>query len=208
MTAAAQSVRGFYAVLDRDDPKLARQLVGPGGAKVLQIRLKPGTADEQLRLARLAREICDAHGALLIVNDRIDVALAARADGVHLGQTDVPLVEARRLAPKLLIGVSTHDLAQVRAAVAGGADYLGYGPVYATRTKANPDPVQGLAALRAAVTAAGKIPIVAIGGITPNHARDVYATGAAAICAIRAVNEAADVVAAALGLAPTPSPGL
>ena len=208
MSAVAQRVRGFYAVLDRYDPKLARQLVGPGGARVLQIRLKLGTADEQLRLARLAREICDAHGALLIVNDRIDVALAAGADGVHLGQTDVPLAEARRLAPKLLIGVSTHDLAQVRAAVAGGADYLGYGPVYATRTKANPDPVQGLAALRAAVTAAGKIPIVAIGGITPHHAQDIYAVGAAAICAISAVNEADDVVAAALGLAPTPSPGL
>jgi thiamine-phosphate pyrophosphorylase len=202
------NLRGFYAVLDRDDPELARQLVGAGGAKILQVRLKPGTADEQLRLARLAREICNDHGALLIVNDRIDVALAAGADGVHLGQTDVPLAEARKLAPKLLIGVSTHDLAQVRAAVAGGADYLGYGPVYATRTKANPDRVQGLSALRAAVTAAGETPIVAIGGITPTHARDVYAAGAAAICAIRAVNEAADVVAAALGLAPTPAPGL
>ena len=161
-----------------------------------------------MRLARLAREICNERGALLIVNDRIDVALAAGADGVHLGQTDVPLAEARKLARKLLIGVSTHDLAQVRAAVAGGADYLGYGPVYATRTKANPDPVQGLAALRVAVTAAGETPIVAIGGITPAHAQDVYAAGAAAICAIRAVNEAADVVAAALGLAPTPAPGL
>jgi thiamine-phosphate pyrophosphorylase len=202
------NLRGFYAVLDRDDPALARKLVGAGGAKILQVRLKPGTADEQLRLARLAREICNAHGALLIVNDRIDVALAAGADGVHLGQTDVPLAEARKLAPELIIGVSTHDLAQVRAAVAGGADYLGYGPVFATRTKANPDPVQGLVALRAAVAAAGDIPIVAIGGITPIHAQDVYAAGAAAICAISAVNEADDVVAAALGLAPTPAPGL
>ena len=201
-------MRGFYAVLDRDDAQLARQLVGPGGAKILQVRLKPGTADEQLRLARLAREICDEHGALLIVNDRIDVALAAGADGVHLGQTDVPLADARKLAPKLLIGVSTHDLAQVRAAVRGGADYLGYGPIYATHTKANPDPVQGLAALRAAVVAAGEIPVVAIGGITPRHAQEVYATGAAAICAIRAVNEADEVVTAARAFAPTPAPGL
>ncbi|MEO8845107.1 MAG: thiamine phosphate synthase [Kofleriaceae bacterium] len=207
-------MRGFYAVLDRDDPELARQLVGAGGAKILQVRLKPGTADEQLRLARLARAICDEHGALLIVNDRIDVALAAGADGVHLGQTDIPLAAARALAPKLLIGISTHDLAQVRAAVAGGADYLGYGPVYATRTKANPDPVQGLAALRAAVTAAGPTPIVAIGGIAPGHAREVYAAGAAAICAISAVNDAGDagdagdVVAAARAFAPTPAPRL
>lgn len=201
-------VRGFYAVLDRDDLQLARQLLGPGGAKILQVRRKPGTADEQLRLARLARELCDQHGALLIVNDRIDVALAAGADGVHLGQTDVPLAEARSLAPKLLIGISTHDLAQVRAAVAGGADYLGYGPVYATRTKVNPDPVQGLVGLRAAVAAAGAIPVVAIGGITPSDARGIYETGASAICAIRAVNEADDVVAAARAFSPTPAPEL
>lgn len=199
-------VRGFYAVLDRDEPQLARELLGPGGAKILQVRRKPGTADEQLRLARLARAICDQYGALLIVNDRIDVALAAGADGVHLGQTDVPLAEARTLAPKLLIGISTHDLVQVRAAVAGGADYLGYGPIYATRTKANPDPVQGLGGLRAAVAAAGAIPVVAIGGITPSHVRDIYAAGASAICAIRAVNEADDVVAAARAFSPTPAP--
>ncbi len=201
-------LRGFYAVLDRDDLELARQLVGPGGAHILQLRLKPGSAYDQLRLARLAREICDEHGALLIVNDRIDVALASGADGVHLGQTDVPLAEARALAPKLRIGISTHDLAQVRAAVAGGADYLGYGPVYATRTKANPAPVQGLVALHAAVAAAGAIPVVAIGGITPSHVRAVYAAGASAICAISAVNEAEDVVAAARAFSPTPAPEL
>ena len=195
------TIGGFYAVLDRDDIELARRLVGPGGAKILQVRLKPSTAEEQLRVARLARRICDEVGALLIVNDRIDIALAAGADGVHLGQSDVPIAEARRLAPDLMIGVSTHDLAQVRAACAGGADYLGYGPIYATRTKLHPDPVQGLEALRAAVSAAAPIPIVAIGGISPRDAREVYATGAAAICAIHAVNEAIDVTVAALAFA-------
>jgi thiamine-phosphate pyrophosphorylase len=192
-------IRGFYAVLDRDDPALARTLLRV--ARVLQVRLKPASAAEQLAVARYARVLCDEVGALLIVNDRVDVALAARADGVHLGQTDVPLAEARRLAKHLVIGVSTHDLAQVAAAVAGGADYLGYGPVYATRTKANPDPVQGLAALRAAVVAAGTTPVVAIGGITPEHAGEVYATGAAALCAISAVNDASDVLAAARSFA-------
>ena len=181
---------GFYAVLDRDDPQLARDLVGPGGARVLQIRLKPGDARDQLALARVARTICDAAGALLIVNDRIDVALAAGADGVHLGQTDLPLADARRIAPKLIIGVSTHDVAQVQAAVAGGADYLGFGPIFATRTKVNPDPVQGIEGLRAAVAVAREIPIVAIGGIQPQMAAAVYGAGAAAICAISAVNDA------------------
>jgi len=186
-------VSGFYAVLDRDDEALARALVSV--ARVLQVRIKPGDAADIVRVARMARRVCDEAGAKLVVNDRIDIALAVGADGVHLGQTDLPLADARRIAPTLAIGVSTHDLAQVRAAA--GADYLGYGPVFATRTKANPDPVQGLEALRAAVDAARGTPVVAIGGITPADAASVYATGAAAICAISAVNGAPDVVAAA-----------
>src|SRR4051812_2171511 len=127
------AICGFYAVLDRDDAALARALVGE--ARVLQLRIKPGSAadaGELVRIARMARRICDDAGAALIVNDRVDVALAADADGVHLGQTDLPVAEARRIAPELWIGVSTHDLAQVRAACEAGADYLGFGPVFAT----------------------------------------------------------------------------
>jgi thiamine-phosphate pyrophosphorylase len=97
--------------------------------------------------------------------------------------------------------VSTHDVAQVRAARDAGADYLGFGPIFPTRTKQNPDAVQGLSGLRAAVTAAAGRPIVAIGGITPSHAADVYAAGAAAICAIAAVNNASDVAHAARRMA-------
>jgi thiamine-phosphate pyrophosphorylase len=192
------AVAGFYAVLDRDDEDLARALLSV--ARVLQLRIKPETpvpAGELVRIARRARRWCDEGGAALIVNDRIDVALAAGADGVHLGQTDLPLAEARRIAGSLWIGVSTHDVDQVRAACAGGADYLGFGPVFATKTKRNPDPVQGLSGLRAAVAEARGIPVVAIGGITPGDAAAVYATGAAAICAISAVNDAADVTTAA-----------
>jgi len=194
-------VRGFYAVLDRDDQHLARQLVGPGGARVLQVRIKPAAAHDVLRVARMARRVCDEAGAKLVINDRLDVALAVGADGVHLGQTDLPLVDARELArDRLAIGVSTHNVEQVERAVLRGADYLGFGPVFETRTKANPDPVQGLAGLRAAVAAARGVPIVAIGGITPATAASVYAAGASAICAISAVNEAADVVDAARAL--------
>jgi len=188
------AIRGFYAVLDRDDEALAEALVS--SARVLQVRIKPrrGRPDpaEVVRIARMARRICDAAGAALIVNDRIDVALAAGADGVHLGQADLPIGEARRISRDLWIGISTHDLAQVRAACEAGADYLGFGPVFATATKANPDPVQGIAGLRAAVAAAAGRPVVAIGGITAANVDDIYGTGAHALCAISAVNDARD----------------
>lgn len=188
------AICGFYAVLDRDDEGLARALVSE--ARVLQVRIKSSTgscdAAELLRIARMARRVCDNAGAALIVNDRIDIALAVEADGVHLGQSDVPIGDARRIAGDLWIGISTHDLAQVRAACEAGADYLGFGPVFPTTTKHRPDPVQGVAGLRAAVAAAGGRPVVAIGGITPANVVEIYRTGAHAICAISAVNEARD----------------
>jgi thiamine-phosphate pyrophosphorylase len=193
---------GFYAVLDRDDEQLARTLVGPGGAKILQIRIKPGETRDIVRVAKLARRICDEAGALLVINDRVDIALAVRADAVHLGQTDLALPDARAIAgDRLAIGISTHSLHQVEAAVAQRPDYIAYGPIFPTTTKQNPDPVQGLDALRVAVEAAGTIPVVAIGGVTPGHAAEVYASGASAICAISAVNNAADVTAAARSFA-------
>jgi thiamine-phosphate pyrophosphorylase len=203
-----EHIRGFYAVLDRDDEALARSLVGVGGARVLQVRIKGASASELLRVAKMARRVCADAGAMLIVNDRVDVAMLARADGVHLGQTDAPIEMARTLGARI-VGISTHDVAQVERAVAAGADYLGFGPVFATATKANPDPVQGLAGLRAAVAAANGTPIVAIGGITPAHAADVYAAGAAAICAISAVNNGADVgaIARTMGIAREPRVG-
>ena len=191
-------VRGFYAILDRDDEQLARTLVGAGGARVLQIRIKPAAVDEIVRVARMARRVCDEAGAALVINDRVDVALAVGADGVHLGQSDLPIEAARRVAhERLAIGLSTHDLDQVQRAVAQRPAYIAYGPIFATTTKANPDPVQGLEALRVAVNAAGDIPVVAIGGITPAHAADIYATGARALCAISAVNRASDIAVAA-----------
>jgi len=191
---AVAAIRGFYAVLDRDDEALAEALVS--SARVLQVRIKPrtGRADpaDVVRIARMARRVCDAAGAALIVNDRIDIALAAGADGVHLGQADLPIDQARRISRDLWIGISTHDLVQVHAACEAGANYLGFGPVFATATKENPDPEQGLAGLRAAVAAAMGRPVVAIGGITAAHVADIYDTGVHAICAISAVNHARD----------------
>jgi thiamine-phosphate pyrophosphorylase len=202
----ADHVRGFYAVLDRDDEALARALVRE--ARVLQLRIKPiaddrarADAGDLVRIARMARRVCDDAGAALIVNDRLDVALAADADGVHLGQTDLPIGEARRVLAAagraMWIGVSTHNVAQVRAACAAGADYLGFGPIFTTTTKQNPDPIQGLAGLTAAVAESRGCPIVAIGGVTAAYAAALYAAGATALCAISAVNHAPDPAAAA-----------
>lgn len=194
------AIRGFYAVLDRDDAQLARMLLA-SGARVIQLRIKgevPVGAGELVRMGRALRTICDEAGAALVVNDRIDVALAVGADGVHLGQTDLSLASARKVAGgRLWVGISTHNVAQVEAAVAAGAAYLGFGPVFETRTKKNPDPVQGITGLRDAVAAAQGTPIVAIGGVTASQVSAVYGAGATAICAISAVNDAQDVVAAA-----------
>jgi thiamine-phosphate pyrophosphorylase len=192
-------LRGFYAVLDAPDPELARRLVGDAGASVLQLRIKPprplATA-ALVRAAELARRVTAAAGALLVIDDRVDVALAVDADGVHLGQRDLPIARVRpllaRAGRRLLIGVSTHDPRQVAQAIADGADYLGYGPVFATATKANPSPVVGLDGLAAAVALAGAVPVVAIGGIAPADAPAIARAGAAAACAIRAVNAAPD----------------
>jgi thiamine-phosphate diphosphorylase len=193
-------IAGFYAVLDRDSEALARALVIEGGARVLQVRIKPrgaatpADAKDIVRIARMARRVCDEAGAALVVNDRVDIAIAVRADAVHLGQTDLPIADARRIAgDRLAIGLSTHDLAQVRAAVAAGADYIGFGPVFATTTKHAPDAVQGIEALRAACDIASRVPVVAIGGVTTEQASVLYAAGASAICAISAVNDAPDV---------------
>jgi len=206
MTSLAR-VRGFYAILDADDEALATRLVAPDGcaATVLQVRLKHATTRELLAACAMARRVTAAVGALLIVNDRLDVALAVEADGVHLGQDDLPLEPAQAALgdarARMVIGISTHTLAQVERAVAGGADYLGFGPVFATATKANPDPVVGVDGLAAACARAGATPVVAIGGVTPAHAAALHAAGAAAACAIRAVNAAADPAAAARALA-------
>jgi thiamine-phosphate pyrophosphorylase len=196
------AIHGFYAVLDRDDMDLARALVRV--SRVLQLRIKPhdGHADaaEVLRIARAARQVCDQFGAALIVNDRLDIALAANADGVHLGQTDLPIGDARRILLEmrrtLWLGISTHNVAQVRAAVDAGADYLGFGPIFATSTKQNPDPVQGVHGLAAAVAEARGVPVVAIGGVTAASAAEIYAAGASAICAIGSVNPTGDPTAA------------
>jgi thiamine-phosphate pyrophosphorylase len=205
----AARVRGFYGVVGWDDDApdpvgravaLAERLLA-GGACVLQVRLKHAPVRTVVKVAQTVRGLTRAANVPLVVNDRLDVALTVGADAVHLGQDDLHVRDARavlgRTGAAIAIGVSTHSPEQAEAAAAAGADYLGFGPVFETRSKQNPDPVQGVAALAEAVKRVRPTPIVAIGGITPATAREVAAAGAAAACLISAVNAAPDVIAAA-----------
>ncbi|MFO7628017.1 MAG: thiamine phosphate synthase [Prochlorococcaceae cyanobacterium] len=173
------------------------------GLRLLQYRAKEtgdGCTDSQrLAEALVLRQLCSRHGALFIVNDRIDLALAVAADGVHLGQEDLPPSVARRLlGPELLIGRSTHGLEQLRQAVADGCDYVGVGPVHATPTKPGREPV-GLAAVRQAATES-PIPFFAIGGLEAANLAAVRAAGATRVAVVRAISAAADPAAATTAL--------
>ena len=153
----------------------------------------------RLQQARALRQLCSRHGALFIVNDRIDLALAVEADGVHLGQGDLPPAIARQLlGPGRLIGRSTHRIEQLRQAVADGCDYVGVGPVNATPTKPGRDPV-GLSYVQQAA-AESPIPMFAIGGIELANLAAVLQAGAQRVAVVRAITEALDPQAAARAL--------
>jgi thiamine-phosphate pyrophosphorylase len=170
-----------------------------GGVDVFQLREKDAGDEELLGAARIARELCSAAGALLILNDRPDLVAAAGADGAHVGQDDMPVARARELAgPGALVGCSTHSPAQVDAAHADCADYLGVGPVHSTPTKPGRDPV-GLELVRYAARTASR-PWFAIGGIDARTVGSVVDAGAARIAVVRAVAEAEDPGAAAANL--------
>jgi thiamine-phosphate pyrophosphorylase len=155
-----------------------------GGAKILQLRAKDIPSRDFLTLAQEVRKICRRSGCLLVVNDRADIALAVDADGVHVGQEDLPLKAARKvLGPNKIIGVSTHDPQQARAAEHDGADYIGFGPMYGTTTKATGYMARGLDQLRE-IRAMVRLPIVAIGGITAERALATLTAGADAVAMI------------------------
>jgi thiamine-phosphate pyrophosphorylase len=183
-------LRGAYAIADGSAGRPPLELVAAfakGGAQVVQLRLKALGAGELLRLARAAVAICRPLGALLLVNDRPDVAALSGADGVHLGQEDLPVEAARRvMGPDALVGVSTHSDAEIEAALAAGADYLGFGPVFATASKpgAALPPPHGIEGLRRAVGRTHGVPVVAIGGLTAQVAAEVARAGAACAAAI------------------------
>ena len=165
-----------------------------GGAKLLQLRVKALPPMDFFDLARRARTATRSYGCKLIVNDRIDIALACDADGVHLGQEDLPLAVGRKLVGNKLIGISTHDLDQAREAEQNGADYIGFGPMFGTSTKETGYTARGVAMLRE-IRAGVNLPIVAIGGINEQNVEQVWRAGADSAAIISDVLRAENIAA-------------
>jgi thiamine-phosphate pyrophosphorylase len=162
------------------------------GAPAVQLRAKEASARDLAAMARSLLPAVRAAGALFFVNDRLDVALAVGADGVHLGPDDIPVKDVRSVVPEdFIVGYSTDDPNEAARAEADGADYLGSGTVYATSSKSDPGEVIGASGLQRVVEAVS-IPVVGIGGITPARAEDVAATGASGTAVIGAVMAATD----------------
>jgi len=164
-----------------------------GGAEVIQYREKDASTRAMVATARKLRELSIAHGAMLIVNDRIDVALAAEADGVHLGQDDMPYEAARGLlGEKAIIGITAHTVEEAFEAQQMGADYVGLSPIFPTATKADAGPAAGLAFVEETGQSI-RIPKVAIGGINETNMKEVLAAGADCVAMISAVVKSADI---------------
>jgi thiamine-phosphate pyrophosphorylase len=193
----------LYAILDvgpNQSPEsaisLAEALAG-AGVRLMQLRAKNSSARDYFHAARRVVEVTAPQGVRLIVNDRPDVAALSGAAGAHVGQEDLPVDAARAAcAPPLWVGVSTHNIEQLEAAIQTSADYIAVGPVFPTRSKKNPDPVVGLELVRRARAITRK-PIVAIGGITLETAADVFAAGADSVAVISDIARAPDPAARA-----------
>jgi len=197
-------IRGLYVIVDpeqtrgRDAVEVARQAL-EGGASIIQWRDKSRDKGEQLPQLRAVRDLCRRHGALLIVNDHADLALAAGADGVHLGQKDLPPAAVRAFVPPdFIVGVSTNNVEEARRAQADGASYVAVGALFPTASKAvtRPASPQRLREVKQAVS----VPVVGIGGINENNIDQVLAAGADAVAVISAVIAADDVREAAARL--------
>ncbi|MGQ9467265.1 MAG: thiamine phosphate synthase [Anaerolineae bacterium] len=168
-----------------------------GGATIVQYREKEGTTRQLVEEARALLELAHQMGVPLIVNDRVDIALAVDADGVHVGQDDMPAPIARKLmGPGKIIGVSATNLEEALQAERDGADYIGAGPIFATPTKPDAAPPMGLEGL-AEICRRVSIPVVAIGGINEENAAAVIRAGAAGVAVVSAIVAAPDVEASA-----------
>lgn len=179
-----------------------------GGATAIQLRWKQGPLAEALRVGREVRQVCHAARVPFIVNDRVDLALALDADGVHVGVDDLPVAETRALVgDRMIVGYSPPTLEAALAAERDGADYLGVGPIYSTGTKADAGAAVGVEHLARIVEAVG-IPVVGIGGIDASNASPVVAAGAVGVAVISAVVAADDVEAAARALRQAVEAGL
>ena len=183
-------------VQDRFDHVQLARLAVRGGADTIQLRDKQLTRGEFIDVAREVLTVCREAQVPLVINDRLDVAAEIGADGVHLGQDDTAIAEARRLlGPRAIIGGSAGTGEEVSRVVEAGADYVGFGHIFETLSKSKPGPPVGVEALRR-VCGASKIPVIAIGGISPANAGDALEAGAWGIAAIGAVCASADPEAA------------
>jgi len=190
-------LNGLYLILDEQWasrcslPKVLQE-AGEAGVKLVQYRNKSGSMRHAYIVASELRMVAKEWGMAFIINDRCDLAMAVEADGVHLGQMDLPFALARKLVgPDMLIGVSTHHSVQVQSATKEGADYLGFGPIFSTGTKLNHDPVvgvQGMKDIRALTT----LPIFAIGGILPESVSELHQAGANGVAVASGILDAAD----------------
>ncbi|MCK5044667.1 thiamine phosphate synthase [Candidatus Parcubacteria bacterium] len=192
---------GFYLIvcpeITPNCVKIVQEAI-KGGAEIVQLRAKEMADDKVFALAKRIRAITKETGVFFIINDRVDIALAADADGVHLGQDDLPIKAAKQLLEGKTIGISTHSLKEALKAQKEGADYIGLGPIFHTETK------QGKALgieMITRVKKAIKIPIVAIGGINKNNAEGILKAGADSIAVVSAVCNAKNVKKAAQELA-------
>ena len=194
----ASAVEGLYVIVDpevtagRPTADVAESVLR-GGARVIQLRDKRNDRGQVLPIARRIRELCDEHGALFIMNDDPSLAVASGAHGLHLGQTDIPIAEARDvLSTTQIVGSSNNDMDEVSRSQAAGVDYLAVGAIYGTSTMAKSDrPIVGTEVL-GQVKALASQPVVAIGGINRDNVTDVIAAGAECVCVVSAVTLADD----------------
>ncbi len=183
----------------RSDREVVEEAIR-GGATAIQLRAKEISTREMWETGLEIRKVCRAAGVLFIVNDRLDVALAVDADGLHVGQDDLPASEARRLlGPDKVLGVSARSVEEALKAAEDGADYLGVGPVYPTGTKADAGAATGVEVVRD-ICRLVDLPVVGIGGIGPGNAPEVIAAGADGVSVISAVVAAEDIAEAAWAL--------
>jgi thiamine-phosphate pyrophosphorylase len=186
-----------YLITDRKQVKMplvaAVRLALEGGVRSVQVREKDLPVRELLALSQEMRVLTNEFGAKLFINDRVDVAVAVNADGVHLGHTSMPVEAVRRVVGKnMLIGVSTHDLAEAKAAEAGGADFITFGPIFETPSKAKLNTPVGVALLKEIKCDIG-IPIYALGGIKSGNIMQVLSAGASGVAMISAILAAEDI---------------
>ena len=195
-------IKALYAIVDASGPNpvdMAKKILA-GGCRIIQLRGKDVSASEFLQAASGISHECSGCGALFIVNDRADIALASGAGGLHLGQDDMPLSDARKILGKeKVIGISTHNIEEAILARKGGADYIGFGPIFKTETKKDAQSPKGLEAL-IAIRKNVPLPIVAIGGLKKQNIEEVFKAGADAVAMISELSLSDDVSAKTGGI--------